>query len=117
MVKAIAKTSEGNITLYAKWTKVTVPKASLKSLVNKKTNKIVISYSNLSDVKGYEVVYATNKKFSKAKTVITTKTGVTLSKCKKGATYYVKVRGYKLDSTGKKVYGKYSSVRKVMVTK
>ena len=36
---------------------------------------------------------------------------------KKGKTYYVKVRGYKKDSTGNKKYGKYSKVKTVKVTK
>ena len=38
-------------------------------------------------------------------------------KLKKGKTYYVRVRAYKKDSTGRKVYGKYSKVMKVKITK
>ena len=47
----------------------------------------------------------------------TTKTSYTISKLKKGKTYYVRIRAYKVDSTGKKVYGKYTSVKKVKVSK
>ena len=36
---------------------------------------------------------------------------------KKGKIYYVRIRAYKMDSTGKKVYGKYSSMKKVKVSK
>lgn len=116
-VKSIAKTSEKNVTLYAKWTKVTVSKATLRSLVNMKSLKIVASFNKISKVKGYQVVYATNSKFSKSKSIFTTKTSFTLSKCKKGTTYYFKVRGYKLDSAGNKVYGSYSSTKKIKVSK
>ena len=44
------------------------------------------------------------------KKVTVTGTSKTLSKLSKGKTYYVKVRAYKKDSTGAKVYGSFSSV-------
>ena len=40
-----------------------------------------------------------------------------VSKLSKGKTYYVKVRAYKKDSTGAKVYGSFSSVKKVKISK
>ena len=40
-----------------------------------------------------------------------------LVEAKKGKTYYVKVRAYKVDSASKKVYGSYSSVKTVTVKK
>jgi hypothetical protein len=45
------------------------------------------------------------------------KTSYTVAKLKKGKTYYVRVRAYKVDSTGAKVYGKWSSVKHVKITK
>lgn len=61
---------------------------------------------------------STDKKFKKSVTKKTTsKTSFTLTKLKKGKTYYVRVRAYKVDSTGKKVYGKYTSAKKVKITK
>ena len=44
-------------------------------------------------------------------------TSKTITKLKKGKTYYVKVRAYTKDSKGKKVYGKYSNVKKVKIQK
>ena len=62
--------------------------------------------------------YATNSKFTKGKKVVnTTKRTKTIKKLKKVKTYYVRVRAYKKDSTGRKVYGKYSKVKKVKITK
>lgn len=46
-----------------------------------------------------------------------TGTSKTLSKFSKGKNYYVKVRAYKKDSTGAKVYGSFSSVKKVKIGK
>ena len=64
-------------------------------------------------VSGYQIVCATDKKFSK-NVVKTTVSGKSLSKTvtglKKGKTYYVKVRAYKTVN-GKKIYGLYSSVK------
>ena len=51
------------------------------------------------------------------KKVTVTGTSKTLSKLSKGKTYYVKVRAYKKDSTGAKVYGSFSSVKKVKISK
>ena len=51
------------------------------------------------------------------KKVTVTGTSKTLSKLSKGKTYYVKVRDYKKDSTGAKVYGSFSSVKKVKISK
>ena len=51
------------------------------------------------------------------KKVTVTGTSKTLGKLSKGKTYYVKVRAYKKDSTGAKVYGSFSSVKKVKISK
>lgn len=51
------------------------------------------------------------------KKVTVTGTSKTLSKLSKGKTYYVKVRAYKKDSTGAKVYGSFSSAKKVKISK
>ena len=51
------------------------------------------------------------------KKVTVTGTSKTLSKLSKGKNYYVKVRAYKKDSTGAKVYGSFGSVKKVKISK
>lgn len=95
-------------------TVVAVAKAKIKSLKKGKKKQAKLVIKKTKDAAGYEVVYAKNKKFSKAKKLSTKKTSVTLKKLKKG-TYYVKVRAYKTDAKGKKYYGSYSSVKKVKI--
>lgn len=46
-----------------------------------------------------------------------TGTSKTLSKFSKGKNYYVKVRAYKKDSTGAKVYGSFSGAKKIKISK
>lgn len=106
-----------NITLTAKWSKVTVGKVSVSKLQNKSGKKMYVSYKKVSGAAGYQIEYATSSKFSGKKTKTTTKTAYTISGLKKGKTYYVRVRAYKVDSTGKKIYGKYSAVKKVKIKK
>ncbi len=116
-ITTVKKTSQGNISLYAKWTKVTVKTVSLNSLANTKPGMVTVSYKKISDVKGYQILCASNSKFKNAKSITSNKLTYTFSKLKKGTTYYFKVRGYKLDSTGKIVYGKYSKVIKIKLAK
>ena len=117
-ITSISSSAKSDYVLYAKWTKVKVAKASLTSAKNSKSKQILMKYKKVSGAKGYEISYSTDKKFKKAVTKKNTaKTSYTISKLKKGKTYYVRIRAYKVDSTGKKVYGKYSSVKKVKVSK
>lgn len=71
---------------------------------------------------GYEIRYSENAKFKSSKkvTVSRRKKGKDTSKSwdvKKGKTYYVKVRAYMKTVTGKKIYTKYSKVKKIKTVK
>ena len=90
----------------------------IKGLVvkNQKKLKVKATWKKLTNVFGYQIQYAPNKKFKKAKSKTVKSSSVTLKKLKKKKTYFVRVRAYKL-ATGKKVYGKWSSVKKVKIKK
>lgn len=87
----------------------------VKSLTVKGSkSKAVVKYKKNVAADGYKILYSKNKNFKNGtnKYKLTTKSSYTL-KLKKG-TYYVKVATYsKVD--GKKVYGKYTSAKKVVV--
>ena len=83
---------------------------------NLKGKKLKVTYKTVSNASGYQINYATNKKFKKAVTIKTKKTTYTLKKLKKGKTYYVRVRAYRTVD-GKTYYGAYSAVRKVRIKK
>lgn len=116
-ISTIPQYASKSYTLYAKWTKVSVGKGKTPVLKNTKAKYMKVTYGAVSGAKGYQIVYSTSSKFSKQKYVYVTGRSKNLSGMKKGTTYYVKVRAYKLDSTGKKVYGSYSNVRKLKITK
>ena len=92
--------------------------ASLKTVKSAKKAQLNVTWSKDSTVSGYEMVYATNSKFTKGKKTVTVKgaktTSKTIKKLKSKTTYYVKVRSYKTVS-GKKIYGAYSKVKKVKI--
>ncbi len=93
-------------------------KATISSLKNKKGKKVVVTIKKVKYADGYEIKYSTNSKFKKnVKKVQTKSLKKTLKKLKKGKTYYVKVRPYYKDSSGKITYGKYGKVKKVKIKK
>lgn len=108
---------EGTITqkVTVKENKIKVPTVSIKKLKNKKGKKLYVQLNKTQKVKGYQIVYSTNKNFKKASTRTIKNTSLTISKLKKKKTYYVKARAYKKDSSGKKVFGTYSKVKKVKI--
>lgn len=108
----------GNLTLTAKWTKVTVGTPKTPALKNTK-GKLTITVKKVQGAAGYQFTYSTDKKFKKGKTTTktTTKNTLTIKKPKKGKTYYVKVKAYKKDSVKSNVFGKFSKVKKLKIKK
>ena len=81
------------------------------------TKKIKITVKKSSEqVSGYEVILSTKKNFKNAKKITTKKNVVTVKKLKAGKKYFVKVRAFKKVGN-KKIYGNYSTVKKVIVKK
>ncbi len=101
--------------------KVTAPK---KVTISKASNitgkKLKVVWKKDKTVAGYEIQIATNKKFTSGKKTYTVKKAATTSKTiaglKKKKTYYVRVRAYKT-SGSKKVYGNYSTIKKITIKK
>lgn len=99
------------VTIYA------VPgKRDIKKLSSGK-KKLTVQWKKDNRSDGYQVQYATDKKFKKAKTIVIGKkqtTKQTIKKLKTGKKYYVRIRSYK-KINGKKYYGTWSSKKTVKV--
>lgn len=109
---------QNNQTLYARWSKVTTARVSSIKLSNPKKRQMAVKIKSVKGAKGYQIQYAENASFKKGrKTSDTGKSNKKISKLKKGRTYYVKVKAYKKDSCGKKIYGKYCKVKKITINK
>ena len=93
-----------------------VPRVKFSKLKVSGKCKVKATWKKLTNISGYQIQYAPNKKFKKAKRKTVKSTSVTIKKLKKKKTYFVRVRAYKLVD-GKKVYGKWSVVKKVKIKK
>ena len=98
--------------------KAVAPKKAVVKRVKalgKKKIKITVKKSS-KQVSGYEVTLSTKKNFKNAKKITTKKNVITVKKLKAGKKYFVKVRAFKKVGN-KKIYGNYSTVKKVIVKK
>ncbi len=110
-------------TLYARWKKVSVAKAQISKVKSPAKKQIGVKWTTVSGADGYEIVVATSSNFKKKNIAITyiskgnkTKTCV-LKKFKAGKKYYVRVRAFKYDSMGNKIYGACKAIKAVTVRK
>lgn len=80
--------------------------------------QMTVTWKKVKGAAGYQVTYAQDKKFKKAKKNAAVNKGATtkkvVKKLKSGKKYYVKVRAYK-KSGNKKVYGAYSKAQSVKI--
>ena len=100
------------------------PKVSLKSVKNVKGKnvkgkKVKLTWKKVKNISGYEIIYATNKKFTKSKKTVkvkSSKNSKVITKLKKKKKYYFKIRAYRITS-GKKVSGAWSKIKSVKIKK
>lgn len=108
--------SYGTYTLTAATTKAPT---QIKITTIKKTKKnwsgnrsIYVKLGKSSYTEGYQVYLARNSKFKGASKYVAESRSFTIGPLSKG-TYYVKVRGYSENSDGERIYGKFSTVKKI----
>lgn len=92
----------------------------ITKLTNKKGRKLIVRCNMINGAPLYQVQYADNRKMKNSKyvdgrTLGTTK--FTIKKLKKGKTYYVRVRPYDRSIYNKKIYGKWSKIKKIKIKK
>ncbi|MBQ7065432.1 MAG: fibronectin type III domain-containing protein [Lachnospiraceae bacterium] len=111
----------GTYTFSSKFSGMTVTK--VKTVKNLKGKKAKLTWSKKSDVNGYQVQVAQNKKFTKGKKskVVAVSSyshpkSYTFTKLKKGKTYYARVRTFKLVN-GQRYYSDWSAAKKFKVNK
>jgi hypothetical protein len=90
---------------------VKAPKAPTFKVKSKGGKSMKLAISQKGKVAGYQVKYRVASGKWKAKS--SAKKSVTLKKMKINHTYQIKVRSFKLDANGKRVYSAYSKAKKV----
>jgi len=96
----ITASAKGNYKASSKKIRITVSpkKVSISSLKKKSKTSVILKWKKDSMVTGYQIQYSASSSYKNAKTVkISKKSTVskTISKLKKGKTYYVRIRSYK----------------------
>ncbi len=100
-----------------KTTKYTAPKkVKISSAKTTAKKTVTVKWSKVSKANGYEVYYSSKKNSGYKKAYSGSSSSCKIKSLKKGKTYYVKVRAY-VSSGGAKLYGSYSTPKKVKVTK
>lgn len=92
---------------------------SLTKLTNNAKGKLKIRWKRNKSVTGYMIQYSTDKNFRKSVKIANIRknktTSTTLSKLKKGKTYYVRIATYK--KSGGKICSSWSKVKKIRIKK
>jgi uncharacterized repeat protein (TIGR02543 family) len=95
-------------TVKAKWEKIKVGRATITSTKQKYKKMATVKYTVKGSADGYEIKVGKKKSDSPSKII-------TFGKFQSGKTYSVKVRAYRIDSRGKKIYGKWSKSKKIII--
>ncbi|MCI9616841.1 MAG: fibronectin type III domain-containing protein [Eubacterium sp.] len=86
-------------------------KVKIKSVKRIKKKNIVVKFNKAKNAKKYQIQYATNKKFKKAKIKTTKKCSYIIKKLSKNKTYYIRVRG--VNGTKKGTWSKSKKVKRL----
>lgn len=110
----VASITEADI---ADYVTVTAPeKSAIQSVASKQEDTFTVQWKETEGAQRYIVFYSTDKNFKKGNQAISTsQTSFTVTDAKSDKTYYIKVCAYKDALTGEKLYGEWSSVKKVTV--
>lgn len=92
--------------------------AKVNSVTVKNTKKktVTVKWKKVKGATGYEIQYGSNKNFKKSatKSKVMTKTTFSIKNLKKKKVYYIRVRAF-CKSGSKKIYSKWSKVKKIKV--
>lgn len=97
-------------------------RAIFKSIKNKKKNQAILKWKNVVGADGYQIQYSKKKKFKPKKSINTVnvndgkKTKITIKNIKSAKLYYFRIRAYQ-KINNKKVFGKWSAVKKLILTR
>lgn len=99
-------------------TKISVAKAVLNKVVSTGKKTAQLSWKKTAGAEGIEIRLGTNRKMTKNKRSVLVKgtktTKKKITKLKSGKKYYVKIRGWRMES-GKKKYGAWSTLKTVKI--
>ncbi|MGN0483309.1 MAG: glycosyl hydrolase 53 family protein [Lachnospiraceae bacterium] len=113
-VTKLERSSTGSKRFYAKWKTIVVKKTVVTKAKSSKKGTVKLSWKKTSEADGYEISILKNGK--NTPTVLrTSATGKLLENLQTSKIYQIRIRAYKKDSTGKRIYGAYSAAKNVKI--
>ncbi len=97
-----------NLTIRTKWKKIKLNRPKITSTKQYYKRALSLRYKAKGKFDGFQVQAGKKKRITESKTI-------TVLGFKSKKTYKVKVRAYSIDSTGKKIFGKWSKAVKIKV--
>lgn len=97
--------------------KKTLEKTKISKLKNTSGKKMKVTFKAVKGAEGYEVRYSVKSSMKGSTSRKTTKTSYTISSLKKNKKYYVQVRAYCYDDSGKKVCSQWSGKKNIKIKK
>lgn len=94
------------------------PKTSITGISNKTAGRLSLTWKKSKGAAGYEIYRraGTTHPYVRAKVIKSgSTTKYTNTKLKKGQTYYYRIRSYRYDEKGRKIYSGWSTVKKQKV--
>ena len=86
---------------------------TIKSYKANKHGQVIFKWYNISSANGYQIQYSRKKNFIKKKTKTVYSNNTVKLRLKANKKYYVRIRAFKYENIQYKVYGKWSSRRKI----
>ena len=115
---SISASARRDYTLYAKWEKISVGQTAITSVKNVSGKKAIVSYKTVRGASGYQLIYSTDRTFKRGNKYLKSGSKAMTMKGLQGKkTYYIKVRAYRYDSSGQRVYGKLSATKKITIVR
>jgi len=111
------------VTFHAHWRRVTAPgRARRPAAQNRARGRIRITYRSVARVDGYIVQISTGSRFKSKRTRSVTHSrrrswtvsSIRNNRLRAGQTYHIRVRAFRVDSTGRRVLGRISLVRTIV---
>ncbi len=107
---------DGNNAIQNNMSAISKPRIRAVEWKVKKNKKVKVKIK-ADMAKGYCIEYAMNKKLKRRNTVCISKNQHTFTKWKKGKTYYIRICPYNYDTNGKRVYGEFTKIYKIHISK
>lgn len=95
----------------------TISKMEIRNISSTRDKQVKLIWREIKNIDGYQLQYSDSKTFNNPKNLNVSKSFIskTIKNLISGKKYYFRIRGYRNDINGKKVYGAFSNIKSLKV--